>query len=123
MWNPASRKITESCDIIWLHRMYYQDDVTVDIVVLTEIRMNVHEISQDKIASMKLEGPVIRESGGADLVHDETELESVISDGDDKLPALKVESKAREGEDDDAVTEASDSDSELERKTRSGRIV
>jgi hypothetical protein len=25
MWNPASQKITESHDIIWLHCMYYQD--------------------------------------------------------------------------------------------------
>ena len=61
---------------------------------------------------MKLEGPMIRKFGGADPVHDETELESVTSDGDDKLPALKVESEAREGEDDDAVTDASDSDNE-----------
>ena len=75
MWNPASCKISESCDVIviWLHRMYYQDDVTADMAMLLEICMNVHEISQDMIASMKLEGPMCK-SGGVDLVHDETEL-------------------------------------------------
>ena len=92
--------------------MYYQDDVTADMATLLEIHMNVHEISQDMIASMKLEGHMIRELGGVDPVHNETELESVTSDSDNELPALKVESEAREGEDDDAVTEASNSNNE-----------
>ncbi len=43
--------------------MYYQDDVTVDMAILLEICMNVHEISQDTIASMKLKGPMIHEPG------------------------------------------------------------
>ena len=48
----------------------------------------------------------------------------VISDGgDNELPAMKVESEAREGEDDDAVTEASDSNNEAKTTTRSGRMV
>ena len=45
------------------------------------------------------------------------------NNGDDKLPALKVESEAREGDDDDAVTEASDSNNKPERKTRGGRTI
>ena len=60
MWNPASRKITESHDVIWLHHMYYQDDITANMAMLPEIRMNVHKILQGMIASMKLEGPMIR---------------------------------------------------------------
>ena len=56
MWNPASCKVTESHDVIWLHRMYYQDNVTSDMAMLPEVRMSVHEIAQDTIASMKLEG-------------------------------------------------------------------
>jgi hypothetical protein len=54
MWNPVSNKITESCDVIWLHHMYYQDDVTADMAILPEICMSVHEVSQDTIASMKV---------------------------------------------------------------------
>ena len=60
--------------------MYNNDDVTAYMAMLPEICMNVHEILQDTIASMKLKRPMICESGGADLVHNETELESVISD-------------------------------------------
>ena len=120
MWNPASHKITESRDLIWLHCMYYQEDVTADMVMLPEIRIKVHKISQDMIASMQLEGPMICESGGVDPVHDDTELELVTSnEGNNGLPALKVESEAREGEDDDAVTEASDSDTEAKMQTGS----
>jgi hypothetical protein len=92
------------------------------MAILPDIPMNVHKISQDMIASM-IEGPTIRESGGADPVHNETELESVTSDGGNELPAFKVKSEAREGEDDDAVTEASDSDNEAKMTTRSGQTV
>jgi hypothetical protein len=69
---------------------------------------------------LKLEGNLKGEPGGVDPVHDETELESITSDdgANDILPDLKVDSEAREGEDDDAVTEASDSDDELVKKTR-----
>ena len=119
MWNPTSRKVTESHDVIWLHRMFYQDNVTSDMAMLPEVKMSVHEILQDTIASMKLEGAHMREPGGIDPVHDETELESFL---DDNQP-VKVESDAREGDDDDAVTEASDSDDEPAIKTRSGRAV
>lgn len=34
MWNPTSWKVTKSCDIIWLHCMQYQDDITVDMAML-----------------------------------------------------------------------------------------
>eukprot|EP00804_Cyclotella_cryptica_P028830 CCRYP_019720-RA/>CCRYP_019720-RA protein AED:0.58 eAED:0.63 QI:0/0/0/0.5/1/1/4/0/888 len=119
MWYPTTRKVTESRDVIWLHRMYYQDDVTGDMAMLPEVRMAVHEISNDSIAALKLDGLGKREPGGTDPVHDDTEIESVSSDNQ---PEIKVESEAREGED-DAVTEASDSDTEPERKTRSGRVV
>jgi hypothetical protein len=103
--------------------MYYEDDITSDMAILPEIRMNVHKISQDMIASMKLKGPMICKPDSVDPVHNETELELVTSDGDDELPALKVESEAKEGEDDDAVTEASDSDNEAKTTNRSDRMV
>eukprot|EP00804_Cyclotella_cryptica_P006706 CCRYP_008640-RA/>CCRYP_008640-RA protein AED:0.60 eAED:-0.00 QI:0/0/0/0.2/1/1/5/0/1261 len=119
MWYPTTRKVTESQDVIWLHRMYYQDDVTGDMAMLPEVRMAVHEISNDSTAALKLDGLGQREPGGTDPVHDDTEIESVSSDNQ---PEIKVESEFREGED-DAVTEASDSDTEPERKTRSGRVV
>eukprot|EP00804_Cyclotella_cryptica_P000019 CCRYP_013697-RA/>CCRYP_013697-RA protein AED:0.44 eAED:-0.15 QI:0/0/0/0.5/1/1/2/0/583 len=119
MWYPTTRKVTESRDVIWLHRMYYQDDVIGDMAMLPEVRMAVHEISNDSIAALKLDGLGKWEPGGTDPVHDDTEIESVSSDNQ---PDIKVESEAREGED-DAVTEASDSDTEPERKTRSGRVV
>ena len=68
---------------------------------------------QDTIASMKLDGPLKYKSGGVDPVHDDTEFELVTNNnGDDDLPELKVESEDREGEDDDAVTKASDSNTE-----------
>ena len=37
MWNPASCKVTESRDVLWLHRMYYQDNVTPDMAMLPEV--------------------------------------------------------------------------------------
>ena len=111
--------MTEPHDIVWLHRMYYQDNVTSDMAMLPEVKMSVHEISQDTIASMKLEGAQMREPGGIDPVHDETELESYT---DDNQP-VKLESDAREGDDeDDAVTEASDSDDKPAVKTCSVRM-
>ena len=83
--------------------------------------MNVHKILQDMIASIKLEGHMQCKPGGVDPVHDETELELVTSnDGYNELPALKVKSEARVGDDDDAVTAASDSKMEAKTKTRSG---
>jgi hypothetical protein len=86
--------------------------------------MNVHEISQVMISSMKLEGPMKRKAGGVDPVYDDTEMESVTSkDGDDELPASQVESEAREGEDDDAVTETSDSNTKAKTPTRSVRMA
>ena len=123
MWNPASQKVTESRDVIWLHHMYYHDDITADMAMLLEIRMSVHEILQDTIAPMKLEEPLKCASGSVDPVHD-TEFDPVTSnDGDDDLPGLKVEPEAREGEDDNAVTEASDSNTEAKTTTRFGRII
>ena len=51
--------------------------------MLPEVRMAVHEISNDTIAALKLEGPGKREPGGVDPVHDNTELESASSNNDD----------------------------------------
>ena len=62
--------------------------------------MGVHEISMDIIASIRLQGSVKWEPGDVDYQNDETELELVTSE-------LKVDSEARESENDDAVTEAS----------------
>ena len=54
---------------------------------------------------------------------DETESKLVTSGkGNDSPPELKVESLAKEGDNDDAVTEASDSNNQQEMKTRNGRI-
>lgn len=118
IWNSVSHKITDSCDVIWLHRMYYQDDN------IANMTMNVYEISKGKIEAMRLDGLTVHEPGRVDLVHDETEVESATSDDEDgELSNLKVESEAREGENDDAVTEASDSNTEQVSKTYSGRVV
>lgn len=123
MWNPATQKVTESHDIIWIHCMYYQDDMTADMAMLPEVRTAVHEISKNTIAALKLEGLGTREPRGVNPVHDDTELEIESIADDDNQPVIKAESEAGEGEDDDAVTEASDLDSKPERKTRSGRVI
>lgn len=95
--------------------MYYQDEITADMTMLLEVHMNVHELSETMIDVMNLDGTATREPSRVDTVHDESEVKSVASDDDnDILPALKVESEAREGEDGDAVKEASDSDTEHE---------
>ncbi len=70
LWNPALHKITESCDVIWLHRMNYQDDITADMTMLVE-HMNVYEISKGTIVAMKLDGPTVHEPSRVDLVKDE----------------------------------------------------
>ena len=46
-----------------------------------------------------------------------------LKDGNDKLPRLKVESYAWDDDDDDAVTDASDSYTKPAMKNRSGRII
>lgn len=83
------------------------------------------QISMDSIASKRLDGDGKHELGGFDPVHNDKELESMVGgDGDDTVPALKIESETREGEDDDAVMEASDLDTEPEqRKNKNGEEV
>ena len=104
--------------------MYNQDDVSTDMAMLPEVCMNVYEISKGMIEAMKLNGPTVHEPGRVYLVHDETEVESEASDDeDDVLSDLKVESVAREGDYDDAVTKASDSITEQVPKTCSRRVV
>jgi hypothetical protein len=50
MWNPATKLITETRDVIWLHRMYYQYDVTInDIGAMPTI-----QFSDDHILSQAL---------------------------------------------------------------------
>lgn len=122
-WNHALRKIIKSCDVIWLHRMYYQDDITANMAMLPEVCMNVYEIPNYIIAAMKLDGIKTGEAGRVDPVHDETEVEPIVSDdNNDVLPDLKVESEARAGGDDDVVTEASDCYTKQVPKTQSGRV-
>lgn len=83
MWNPALCKVTKSHDIIW----------TNDIAMLPEVQMSVFEISNDTIASVKLEVAAKQEPGGVDPVHDKMDLESDIDDIDnDNLLDLKSQS-------------------------------
>jgi len=79
MWNAASIKVTESCDVIWLHCLYYQNGITADMTMLTEVSMSVHEIPKDTIASMQLEGSFKWEPGCVDPAHVEMDFESVMT--------------------------------------------
>lgn len=114
MWNPLTKKVTETRYVIWLHRMYYQDAVHADVAMLLEVCMAVHEISKDTIAMMMQGVTNTRESCRVDPVHDIDEVEV----------ASKLESKAREGEVDDEVTEASNSkEDEKPACTRSEKVL
>ena len=44
MWNPKTNKITETRDVIWLHRMYYQADFNDETAMLPEVRMELNSI-------------------------------------------------------------------------------
>ena len=75
MWNPASCKITESCDVIWLHHIYYQDDVTA----YGDAAGDMHECTQNLPRHDCIHetcGAMVCESGDVDSVHDGIELES-----------------------------------------------
>ena len=41
MWNPKTSKITETRDVIWLHRMYYQVDLDDETAMVPEIHMEL----------------------------------------------------------------------------------
>jgi hypothetical protein len=47
MWNPLTGGIHESCDIIWLHRMYYQQPSKPDEEI-APIRFNVIDDDDDE---------------------------------------------------------------------------
>ena len=52
MWNPSTSKVTESCDVIWLHQMHYQHNVSDDVAMLPEIHVEMHELSNDDVAAV-----------------------------------------------------------------------
>jgi hypothetical protein len=120
MWYPNTRKVTESRDVIWLHRMYYQDIIGNDIAILPDIRITVPELSN--------EDTMVLPRGGVDPVSDESDIENELASLTCDDVKLEQDSKleAREGIDDDTVnTEASNSESSKQSvvKTRSGRQV
>ena len=39
MWHSSTQKITDSHDVIWLHKMFYQDTIGDDVAILPVIRV------------------------------------------------------------------------------------
>ena len=77
MYNPKTSKISEVRDVIWLKRMYYQDDINTDTAMLSEIRVEITKLNALDQAVQAAAG--IREAGGVDPVLDETEVENELA--------------------------------------------
>ena len=134
MWNPATGKCNEVRDVIWLHRMYYQDNISAETAMLPEIRVEMEELTAAEEAVLASKPNESRQAGGIDPVLDETEVEnelaslteaSVKTESSDGAADIKIE--AKEGDDDSVVTEVSaDSDksnNQTAGRTRYGREV
>ena len=68
MYNPATSKITETRDMIRLHRMFYQDNIDGEAALLPEIRVDVPELANvdPEVTAQLSQGK--REPGGTDPV-------------------------------------------------------
>ena len=126
MFNPATGKISETRDVIRMHRMYYQDEIQGETAFLPEIRVVIPDINPEPLEAGT------REPGGVDPVNDEDDVENELASlAESREPSESNNEvdEAREGDDDDdsEVTEASnDSESEVKDagiKTKSGRVV
>jgi hypothetical protein len=132
MWNPKTNKITETRDVIWLHRMYYQVDVDDETAMVPEIHMELNSIPAEIIEELKrtnISGK--REPGGVDPVLDESEVENeyneLVEEPKDEPATKEVKSESsetREGENDvdSVLTEVSDDREEAEENVVRTRI-
>ena len=59
MYNPKTSKISEVRDVIWLKRMYYQDNINADTAMLPEIRVDITELNAlDQAIQAAAEAPI-----------------------------------------------------------------
>eukprot|EP00956_Cyclotella_meneghiniana_P028274 scaffold65232_cov49-Cyclotella_meneghiniana.AAC.6 len=79
MYNPATSKITETRDVIRLHRMFYQDNIDGEAALLPEVRVDVPELANvdPEVTAYLSQGK--REPGGTDPVYDEDEVENELA--------------------------------------------
>jgi hypothetical protein len=80
MWNPVTKLITETRDVIWLHRMYNQNDVTNDIGAMPTIRFSDDHIHRRALRIMYPQRTnnlqlTTNEMGGSDPVLNQKDLE------------------------------------------------
>ena len=75
MWYPSTRKITESHDIIWLHRMYFQGAIDNNVAILPAIRVEVPEMTNYEVMSIPNESRTV---GGVDPVSIESDIENEL---------------------------------------------
>ena len=135
MYNPNTKKVSETRDVVWLHRMFYQYEIDGDIAMLPDIRVELSELTASDAVVLS-NGKEVREAGGVDPVANEDEIEnelksladeSIKSEATMKAETNSVKSnEAREGDDESVVTEASKDSDEGEEKgyvTRFGRVV
>lgn len=130
MWNPATGKCNEVRDVIWLHRMYYQDKISAETAMLPEIRVEMEELTAAEEAVLASKPNELRQAGGIDPVLDETEVENELASlteesvktesGDGKADIKSEFDEAKEGDDESVVTEASADSSKSNNQTAAG---
>ena len=109
MWNPVSKQITETRDVIWLHRMYYQNDVS-GIGLLPRIKLHEEHILSD---AMRVMYPGLLEAGGSDPVLNRSDWES-----EDTPPPIK---ECEDNSHGDSVHEDREGDDSDEESTESNK--
>jgi hypothetical protein len=130
MWNPATGKCNEVRDVIWLHRMYYQDKISAETAMLPEIRVEMEELTAAEEAVLASKPNELRQAGGIDPVLDETEVENELASlteesvktesGDGKADIKSEFDEAKEGDDESVVTEASADSNKSNNQTAAG---
>jgi hypothetical protein len=133
MWNPATGKCNEVRDVIWLHRMYYQDKINAETAMLPEIRVEMDELTAAEEAVLASKPNELRQAGGIDPVLDVTEVENELASlteesvktesGDGKADINSESDKAKEGDDESVVTEASVDSSKSNNQMATGRTT
>jgi hypothetical protein len=103
MWNPATKQITETRDVIWLHRMYYQNDITHDIGAMPAIRFSDDHILSQALKIMYPQRannlqPTAEEMGGSDPVLNQKDLEDKNLISIQELPGEGSILEHREGD-------------------------
>ena len=124
MWNPSTSKITESRDVIWLHRMYYQVDLDDETAIMPEIRMELNSVPADMVKDVQA-ATASREAGGVDPVTDETEVENEFAEifkKEDEETVAEEDSKIKD-EDNGSETQEGEDDAKGLYVTRYGRTV